>query len=102
MKENQEYKECQRRFAMNLAKVSANGQVTVPIEIRKKLRLRGGDKLLFLERRNGEVVIDNASAAALARAQAAFKNAAGDFGVDSEEGIQELVNAVRYGKKGKG
>jgi AbrB family looped-hinge helix DNA binding protein len=86
---------------MTTAKVSANGQVTVPLEIRKKLRLKEGDQLLFIERGNGEVVIDNASAAALAKAQEAFKGAAGDFGVNSEEGVQELVDAVRYGKRDK-
>ena len=35
---------------MNLAKVSANGQVTVPVEIRRRLQLKEGDKLLFIER----------------------------------------------------
>ncbi len=29
---------------MNLAKVSSNGQITVPIEIRRKLGLKSGDK----------------------------------------------------------
>lgn len=81
---------------MNLAKVSANGQVTVPIEIRRKLRLREGDKLLFIER-EGEIVINNASAAAIVRAQDAFAGAAKDFGVTNEEDIQNLVDAVRYG-----
>jgi AbrB family looped-hinge helix DNA binding protein len=84
---------------MNLAKMSANGQVTVPIEIRKKLRLKAGDKLLFLERENGEVVIGNASVAALVAAQAAFAGAAGDFGVTDENEVQGLVDAVRYGDK---
>jgi AbrB family looped-hinge helix DNA binding protein len=49
---------------MNLAKVSANGQVTVPVEIRRKLNLKEGDKILFFERNGGEIVINNASAAA--------------------------------------
>jgi len=84
---------------MNLAKVSANGQVTVPAEIRKKLRLKGGDKILFFERGDGEVVINNASAAAFINAQKAFEGAAGEFGVDSEEAVQGLVDEVRYGKK---
>jgi toxin-antitoxin system, antitoxin component, abrB famil len=33
---------------MNLAKISANGQITIPIEIRKHLGLKSGDKILFL------------------------------------------------------
>ena len=81
---------------MNLAKVSANGQVTVPIEIRKKLQLREGDKLLFIER-DGEIVINNASATAILRAQAAFAGAAKDFGVANDEDVQSLVDEIRYG-----
>ena len=49
---------------MNLAKVSANGQVTVPVDIRRKLQLKEGDKLLFIER-DGEIVINHASATAI-------------------------------------
>ena len=51
---------------MNLAKVSANGQVTIPVEIRKKLQVKGGDKILFIEQ-DGEIVIRNASATAIVR-----------------------------------
>ena len=86
---------------MNLDKVSANGQVTVPVEIRKKLNLREGDKIIFFERRDGEVVINNASATAIINAQKAFKGAAKDFGVNSEEDVQSLVDEVRYGKKNR-
>lgn len=32
---------------MNLARISANGQITVPVEIRRKLNLRAGDKHFF-------------------------------------------------------
>jgi AbrB family looped-hinge helix DNA binding protein len=84
---------------MNLAKVSANGQVTVPIEIRKKLDLKEGDKIIFFDRGNGEVVINNASATAIINAQKAFQGAAKDFGVNSEDDVQQLVNNVRYGEK---
>jgi len=46
---------------MNLAKISTNDQVTIPIEIRRKLKLKAGDKILFLERENGDIVLSNAS-----------------------------------------
>jgi len=84
---------------MNLARVSANGQVTVPIEIRKKLNLKEGDKILFFERDDGEVVINNASASAIINAQKAFKGASAQFGVKSEEEVQQLINEVRYSKE---
>lgn len=82
---------------MNLARVSANGQVTVPPEIRRKLDLKEGDKILFFERSDGEVVINNASANAIFNAQKAFDGAAKDFGVKSEEDVQYLVDEIRYG-----
>ena len=84
---------------MNLAKVSANGKVTVPVEIRRKLALKEGDKILFFERTNGEVVINNASTTAIINAQRAFKGSAKDFNVKSEDDAQQLVDEARYGKK---
>lgn len=84
---------------MNLAKISSNGQVTIPIDIRRRLGLKEGDKLLFIERENGDVVIDNASATAIVKAQKAFAGAATDFGVETDEDVQRLVDEVRYGEK---
>jgi AbrB family looped-hinge helix DNA binding protein len=84
---------------MNLAKVSANGQVTVPVKIRKILNLKEGDKILFFKRKDGEVVINNASATAIINAQKAFEGAAKDFGVKSEDEVQRLVDEVRHIKK---
>jgi len=82
---------------MNLAKVSANGQVTVPVEIRRKLDLKEGDKIIFFERNDGEVVINNASSTAIINAQKAFNGSAQDFGVKSDEDVQRLVDEIRYG-----
>ena len=81
---------------MNLAKVSANGQVTVPVEIRRKLNRKEGDKILFFERSNGEIMIDNASSTAIINAQRAFEGAARDFNVNSEEDVQRLIDEERY------
>jgi len=83
---------------MNLAKVSANGQITVPAEIRRLLGLRSGDKILFFQNPNGEVVINNASAQAIYKAQKAFEGVAEQMGVENEDDVQALVNEVRYGK----
>ena len=83
---------------MNLAKISANGQITVPVEIRRLLGLKSGDKILFLQKQNGEIVVSNASAVAIRKAQTALSGAAEAMGVSSEEDIQALVDEVRYGK----
>ncbi len=84
---------------MNLAKVSANGQITVPIEIRRLLGLKSGDKILFFQKQDGEIVVSNASSKAIRKAQSAFAGAAEAMGVTSEDDIQALVDEVRYGKE---
>ena len=48
-------------FGDNLCKRSN----TVPVEIRRQLGLKSGDKILFLQKQNGEIVVSNASAAAI-------------------------------------
>ena len=83
---------------MNLAKLSSNGQITVPIEIRRALGLKSGDKILFFEKPDGEVVITNASTNAIRKAQRAFEGAADSMGVKNEDDVQELIDEVRYGK----
>lgn len=80
---------------MNLAKLSANGQITVPAEIRNRLNLKSGDKVPFIENQNGEVVVANASAVALKRAQEAFAGFAEGLGVKDEDDVQALVDEVR-------
>jgi len=84
---------------MNLAKISANGQITVPVEIRRLLGLKSGDKILFFQKQDGEIVVSNASSKAIRKAQAAFAGAAEAMGVSSEDDIQALVDEVRYGKE---
>ncbi len=81
---------------MNLAKVSANGQITLPVEIRRLLGLKSGDKVLFFQKQDGEIVLSNASAKAIRKAQAAFAGAAEDMSVFSEDEVQALVDEVRY------
>ncbi len=84
---------------MNLAKISANGQITVPVEIRSLLGLKAGDKILFFKKPNGEVVINNASAQVIYKAQKAFEGVAEQMGVYNEDDVQALVDEVRYGKE---
>ena len=83
---------------MNLAKLSSTGQITVPVEIRRLLKLKEGDKILFIQNESGEVVIDNASINAIRKAQKAFEGVAEELGNPSEEEIQSWVDESRYGK----
>ena len=83
---------------MNLAKLSANGQITLPVEIRRLLGLKSGDKVLFIQKEDGEIVLSNASEKAIRKAQAAFAGAAEAMGLSSEDDVQALVDEVRYGR----
>lgn len=46
---------------MNLSTLTQKGQATIPLEIRKKLDLRPGDKIIF-EVKDGDVVVKKISA----------------------------------------
>lgn len=83
---------------MNLAKISTNGQITIPIEIRRKLKLKSGDKILFIERNNGEIVLSNASLSALFQAQDAFQNVAEAADLKEEYQVQAEIDRIRYSK----
>lgn len=84
-------------MCMNLAKVSAAGQITVPIEVRRLLGLKAGDKINFVKKNSGEIVINNASADAIHKAQKAFEGVAEQIGVYNEDDVQKLVDETRYG-----
>jgi AbrB family looped-hinge helix DNA binding protein len=84
---------------MNLAKISSNGQITIPVEIRRLLGLKSGDKILFFQKQNGEVVVSNASMQSIYKAQTAFSGAAEEMGVCNEEDVQALVDEIRHGKE---
>ena len=44
---------------MELAKLTTKGQITIPVEIRRKLHVDAGDKVVFLEE-NGRILNENA------------------------------------------
>jgi len=83
------------RVAMNRAKFTARGQITVPAEERRRLHHVPGDKVLFVEKPSGEVVAAKARLAALAQARDAFAGAATDVGVSDEDDVQALVDDMR-------
>ncbi|MDR2163738.1 MAG: AbrB/MazE/SpoVT family DNA-binding domain-containing protein [Clostridiales Family XIII bacterium] len=85
---------------MNLVKLSANGQITVPAEIRRLLGLNPGDKILLSQNESGEIVLGNASTKALYKAQNAMDGVARQLGLRDENDVQKLVDEVRYGETG--
>ena len=83
---------------MELAKVTSQGQITIPSDIRKYLNIRGGDKVVLLKD-NGRVVMANSTMLALRDMQEAFTGVADRMGLEDEQDVVELVKAHRRGKK---
>jgi AbrB family looped-hinge helix DNA binding protein len=79
---------------MELAKITTRGQITIPVAIRKKLGVKDGDKVIFMEE-NGRVIIENASMIALKNAQDAFAGEAERHGLKNEQDVANLVKEVR-------
>ncbi len=79
---------------MELAKLTSKGQVTVPAEIRKKLGLKPGDKVLFLEQ-DGRITLVNSSRAAFRELQSELEGRGEQSGLNSEEQVVDAVREVR-------
>lgn len=79
---------------MELAKVMAKGQVTIPINVRRKLNLKEGDKLIFVEK-DGNIVIANSAMIAIQQVQTAFEGEAERLGLKTEQDVVDLIDDVR-------
>ena len=79
---------------MELAKVTTKGQVTIPVAIRKKLGIKEGDKLLFVDRPDG-VVILNPTMMAFERIGSAFEGEAERLGLETEEDVVAMIKGIR-------
>ena len=83
---------------MEIAKVTSKGQITIPIEIRKKLGIKEGSKVLFLEEA-GRIYLTNSSMEALREAQQAFEGEAERIGLKNEEDVVAMVKKLREEKE---
>lgn len=79
---------------MEIAKITANGQITLPIVIRRRLNLKDGDKIAFVEN-DGEYKIINPTKMAILEAQESFAGLADELGLKTEEDVMELCKKVR-------
>ena len=79
---------------MELAKITSKGQITIPINIRKQLGVKDGDKVLFVNEGN-KIIMMNASINALLEAQQAFTGVAEELGIESEHDVVDMVNEIR-------
>ena len=79
---------------MDVARLSMKGQITIPADIRKKLGLKEGDKVVFLE--VGEnIVLKNSNRIAFEHFQRDMNGAAEQAGWNSEQDVVDTVRQVR-------
>ena len=79
---------------MEVAKITSRGQITIPIDIRKKLGVKEGDKVIFIEDGN-RIVVANAAKIAFANMRVAFTGEAERLELKDEQDVVALVNEVR-------
>ena len=85
---------------MELAKITSKGQITLPITIRKELKLKDGDKVAFIEK-DGNYIIINPISLAIDKARKAFEGEAERLGLKNEEDVAEMIKEIRKEKKNK-
>jgi len=79
---------------MEVAKITTRGQITIPIDIRRKLGVRDGDKVVFIEDQ-GRIIVANAARMAFANLRAGFAGEAERLGLQDERDVVALVDEVR-------
>jgi len=79
---------------MEITKITSKGQVTIPVDIRRKLGVKMGDKILFVEEA-GRVYILNASMEVIRKAQAAFAGEAQRVGLKDENDVVTTIKELR-------
>ena len=84
---------------MEVAKISSKGQITIPVSIRKKLKLKTGDKIVIFEE-NGRFYIENSAMLAFKRAEEAFAGEATRAGFKTEEDMQDYMREIRKEVRG--
>ena len=78
----------------DVSKVTSKGQVTIPIEMRRQLGIKEGDKVLFIN--NGKnIILANAAIDAFAGLQEALSGEAERLGLKNEEDVVAMVKEIR-------
>ena len=83
---------------MELAKITSKGQITVPKDIRKKMNLKTGDKILFFEE-NDKFFLQNSNTIALTEFQKAMEGAAEEAGFKDPDDVMNYIKELRKSQK---
>lgn len=80
---------------IEVTKMSSKGQVTIPVEIRKALKITEGSKVAFVTDEEGRFYIVNASLIALKDVQKAFEGVSDSLGIASEDDVDAFLKKDR-------
>lgn len=75
---------------MEIAKVTSKGQIMIPIDIRRKLGIKEGSKVLFIEEA-GKIYLLNSSVEVLQEVQIAFAGKAKKAGLETEADVVTMI-----------
>ena len=84
----------------NTAKVMSKGQITIPVDIRRNMRLSTGDRVALIYE-NNRVILMNPAIYAMEQLQ---QSVAGDWeaaGINSQEDLDNLMREVREEVEGE-
>jgi AbrB family looped-hinge helix DNA binding protein len=76
------------------------GQITIPAEISKRLGVKDGDTVVFIEE-NGRIVVENSIRIVLKCVQNAFLGEAERLGLKDERDVSSIIKEIRREKRAK-
>jgi AbrB family looped-hinge helix DNA binding protein len=81
----------------DIIKVSSKGQVVIPREVRKKLGVKGGEKLLVLTR-NGDILLRKTKEVSIEDIANKIEKATAEESIDVDTIVAEAVEWARRSK----
>ena len=79
---------------MEIAKVTSKGQITIPRDIRAKMGLKKGDKIIFFEE-DGRYFLQNSASIALKNFQESMKGESEKAGFTNPDDVVEYIKSRR-------
>jgi len=81
----------------DIIRVSSKGQIVIPSEVRRKLGIKGGEKLLVLTR-DGDILLRKTKEPSVEDIATKLNNVVKDKGIDVDTLVAEAVEWVRKSK----
>ena len=79
---------------MEIVKVTSKGQITIPQDIRQKMDIKKGDKIIFFEE-NGKYYLQNSNSVALKIIQNEMAGEAEKAGFKSPDDVVKYIKDMR-------